>query len=179
MCGIAGLISLNPERRIGAMLKSIEHRGRDDEGVWTSPSVDTGGRRACLGHRRLAIIDTSAAGHQPMLSADGRYALTFNGEIYNYRELRLELEARGARFRTDTDTEVLLAAFVEWGADCLARLNGMFAFAVWDERERTLTLVRDRLGIKPLYYAAATGEDGGASASFIFASEAKEVMNDE
>lgn len=174
MCGIAGLISVDPERRAVAMLKAIEHRGYDDEGVWSSASVDTEGRRACLGHRRLAIIDTSSAGHQPMLSPDGRYSLTFNGEIYNYRELRARLSSLGREFRTDTDTEVLLAAFAEWGEDCLRHLNGMFAFAVWDERERTLTLARDRLGIKPLFYANARGE-GGAD-SFVFASEAKAVF---
>src|SRR5918998_32926 len=116
MCGIAGLISQEPDARVGAMLGAIEHRGYDDEGVWTSDFVDEDGRRACLGHRRLSIIDTSAAGHQPMLSEDGRYSLTFNGEIYNYLELKKELEARGRPFRTDTDTEVLLAAFALWGA---------------------------------------------------------------
>ena len=173
MCGIAGLISFDPEPRVGAMLTAIEHRGRDDEGVWSSAPAGAEGRRACLGHRRLAIIDTSSAGHQPMLSPDGRFALTFNGEIYNYRELRLRLEGLGHEFRTDTDTEVLLAAFAEWGADSLPRLNGMFAFAVWDERERELTLARDRLGIKPLFYAEAPGEGGG---SFVFASEAKAVL---
>ncbi|HEY0385187.1 MAG TPA: asparagine synthase (glutamine-hydrolyzing) [Pyrinomonadaceae bacterium] len=176
MCGIAGLISVEAEARIGAMLSSIEHRGRDDEGVWTSPVIDEAGRRACLGHRRLAIIDTSAAGHQPMLSPDGRFVLTFNGEIYNYRELRRELSGRNHRFQTDTDTEVLLAAFAEWGRDCLPRLNGMFAFAIWDEHEQELTLARDRLGIKPLYYAAVPAATNGASASFIFASEVKAVL---
>lgn len=150
------------------MLGALEHRGRDDEGVWAAAEADAAGRQVCLGHRRLAIIDTSEAGHQPMLSEDGRFALTFNGEIYNYRELRAELTARGVRFRTDTDTEVLLAAFAEWGENCLPRLNGMFAFAVWDAHERTLTLARDRLGIKPLYYAH--GE------SFIFASEIKAIL---
>src|SRR5215218_10051374 len=173
MCGIAGLISVNPERRIGAMLKTIEHRGYDDEGVWTS-SADGAGRRACLGHRRLAIIDTSSAGHQPMLSADGRFCVTFNGEIYNYRELRRTLEGRGHVFRTDTDTEVMLEAFAEWGVEgALPHLNGMFAFAVWVGVERTLTLARDRLGIKPLFYAEG-GTGGGAS--FVFASEAKGVL---
>jgi asparagine synthase (glutamine-hydrolysing) len=162
---------------MGAMLKAIEHRGRDDEGVWTSDFIDEAGRRASLGHRRLAIIDTSAAGHQPMLSEDGRYALTFNGEIYNYLELRHELEAKNHRFKTNTDTEVLLAAFAEWDAECLPRLNGMFAFAVWDERERTLTLARDRLGIKPLYYATAHANgDGDVGESFIFASEVKAIL---
>ena len=174
MCGIAGLISVNPERRVGAMLKSIEHRGYDDEGVWASASVDDEGRRACLGHRRLAIIDTSSAGHQPMLSADGRFAVTFNGEIYNYRELRRRLEGLGHEFRTDTDTEVMLEAFAEWGVEgALEHFNGMFAFAVWDGREKTLTLARDRLGIKPLFYAETRTEEG---VSFVFASEAKGVL---
>ncbi|HEX8719260.1 MAG TPA: asparagine synthase (glutamine-hydrolyzing), partial [Pyrinomonadaceae bacterium] len=174
MCGIAGLISVNPERRVGAMLKSIEHRGYDDEGVWTSPSVDGEGRRACLAHRRLAIIDTSSAGHQPMPSAGGRFTVTFNGEIYNYRELKKRLEGLGHEFRTDTDTEVMLEAFAEWGVEgALPHLNGMFAFAVWDEVEQTLTLARDRLGIKPLFYAEAETEEG---ASFVFASEAKGVL---
>ena len=158
------------------MLKAIEHRGRDDEGVWDSGVFDEENRRVCLGHRRLSIIDPSAAGHQPMLSADGRYALTFNGEIYNYRELRGELEKRGRQFQTDTDTEVLLAAFAEWGEDCLLRLNGMFAFAVWDGRERTLTLARDRLGIKPLYYATAKADESGADQAFLFASEIKALL---
>ncbi|MBA3765988.1 MAG: asparagine synthase (glutamine-hydrolyzing), partial [Acidobacteria bacterium] len=174
MCGIAGLIGINTEARMGAMLESIAHRGRDDEGVWTSASFDDQGRRATFGHRRLSIIDVSPAGHQPMLSEDGRFALVFNGEIYNYRELRPQLETKGHRFRTDTDTEVLLAAFAEWGAEgCLPRLNGMFAFAVWDDRERTLTLARDRLGIKPLYYAQVQTEEGDA---FLFASEAKAIL---
>ncbi|HYY93115.1 MAG TPA: asparagine synthase (glutamine-hydrolyzing), partial [Pyrinomonadaceae bacterium] len=175
MCGIAGLINVNPEARVGAMLKAIEHRGRDDEGVWTSPTADEEGRRVSLGHRRLAIIDTSSAGHQPMLSADGRFVVTFNGEIYNYRELRRLLESLGHEFRTDTDTEVLLEAFAEWGTDCLVRLNGIFAFAVWDERERQLTLARDRLGVKPLFYAAPKSEDRRGRA-FVFASEAKAVF---
>ncbi|HEX8919846.1 MAG TPA: asparagine synthase (glutamine-hydrolyzing) [Pyrinomonadaceae bacterium] len=175
MCGIAGIISSAPEARIRPMLDSIEHRGRDDEGVWTSLEIDDEGRRACLGHRRLSIIDTSSAGHQPMLSLDGRFVLTFNGEIYNYLELKPELEALGHRFRTETDTEVLLAAFAEWGAACLPRLNGMFAFAIWDVKERKLTLARDRLGIKPLYYAQVAGENGAGS-SFIFASEVKAIL---
>jgi asparagine synthase (glutamine-hydrolysing) len=157
------------------MLDAIEHRGRDDEGVWTSGEADGRGRRACLGHRRLSIIDTSIAGHQPMLSEDGRYSLTFNGEIYNYLEVKKELEGRGRRFRTETDTEVLLAAFMEWGEGCLPRLNGMFAFGVWDERERVLTLARDRLGIKPLYYAPGVKGSNGQSA-FIFASEVKAIL---
>ncbi|MEP6570330.1 MAG: asparagine synthase (glutamine-hydrolyzing) [Acidobacteriota bacterium] len=175
MCGIAGLISLEPERHIGAMLDSIEHRGRDDQGVWTSAPVDDAGRRASLGHRRLAIIDTSKAGHQPMLSADGRYVLSFGGEIYNYRELRAELKSKGHVFQTETDTEVLLSAFAEWGKDCLPRLNGMFHFAIWDNRERSLTLARDHAGIKPLYYFYETG-DGSKPGLLIFASEVKAIL---
>jgi len=173
MCGIAGLISLDPERQVGAMLQSIEHRGRDDEGVWTSEVIDDSGRRLCFGHRRLAIIDPSSAGHQPMLSADGRYVITFGGEIYNYRELREELRIKGRQFRTQTDTEILLTAFAEWGLNCLPRLNGMFAFAVWDNQERRLTLVRDRVGIKPLYYCQVKSSAGD---SFIFASEIKAIL---
>ena len=175
MCGIAGLISLDPERRVGAMLQTIEHRGRDDEGVWTSEAIDDSGRRACLGHRRLAIIDTSRAGHQPMLSPDGRYVITFGGEIYNYRELREQLKSKGHAFRSETDTEVLLTAFAEWGAECLRRLNGMFHFAVWDNQERTLTLARDHVGIKPLYYAHVPGT-AGKRGSFIFGSEVKAIL---
>jgi asparagine synthase (glutamine-hydrolysing) len=176
MCGIAGLIGINPAATILRMLARIEHRGRDDEGVWTSGSIDDEGRRASLGHRRLSIIDPTPAGHQPMLSDDGRFVLTFNGEIYNYRELREELQSKGRGFRTDTDTEVLLVAFAEWGAEgCLARLNGMFAFAVWDAEQRQLTLARDRLGIKPLYYAQAQSENG-AGPAFVFASEMKAIL---
>jgi asparagine synthase (glutamine-hydrolysing) len=176
MCGIAGLISLEPEQRVAAMLQTIEHRGRDDEGVWTSAALDESGRRVCLGHRRLAIIDTSKAGHQPMLSADGRYVLTFGGEIYNYRELRDELKRKGHVFQSETDSEVLLNAFAEWGKECLSRLNGMFHFAVWDNQTRALTLARDHVGIKPLYYAyvPAKVEQPG---SFIFASEVKAILS--
>ena len=175
MCGIAGLITENPEARVGAMLKAIEHRGRDDEGVWTSSVIDGEGRRVSLGNRRLSIIDTSSAGHQPMLSGDGRYVLILNGEIYNYRELRDHLKAKGHSFRTQTDTEVLLQSWAEWGSDCLSRLNGMFAFAIWDDREHTLFLVRDRVGIKPLYHSTVPGSDGGIG-SFVFASEVKSIL---
>jgi asparagine synthase (glutamine-hydrolysing) len=180
MCGIAGLITQNPEARIGAMLKAIEHRGRDDEGIWTSPAIDGAGQRVCFGHRRLSIIDTSSAGHQPMISHDGRLVVILNGEIYNYRELRDQLASKGRTFRTQTDTEVLLAAWAEWGEDCLRRLNGMFAFALWDATERTLFLVRDRVGIKPLYYSDA-GTDAvepqaGCLRSIVFASEVKSIL---
>ena len=157
------------------MLQTIEHRGRDDEGVWTSGTIDEFGRRVSLGHRRLAIIDTSSAGHQPMLSADGRYVITFGGEIYNYRELREELRSKGHVFKTQTDTEVLLTAFAEWGTKCLPRLNGMFAFAVWDNQEYSLTLARDHVGIKPLYYAYLPSKNDEAG-FFIFASEIKAIL---
>src|ERR1051325_9608726 len=135
------------------MLESVEHRGRDDQGVGVSGAIDSSGRQVCLGHRRLAIIDTSPGGHEPIFSHDGRYVLTFNGEIYNYRELREELRSLGHAFHTDCDAEVLLEAISEWGLDAVGRLNGMFSFAVWDNKDRTLTLVRDHVGIKPLYYA--------------------------
>ena len=169
MCGIAGIVSLEPETLIGAMLESIEHRGRDDRGVWTSEPIDDSGRRVSLGHRRLAIIDPSPGGHEPMLSPDGRFVLTFNGEIYNYRELREQLRGLGHQFRTNSDAEVLLAVIAEWSWEGLSRLNGMFAFAVWDNRERTLTLVRDHVGIKPLYYA-------NVSDGFVFGSEIKAIL---
>ena len=141
------------------MLTSIEHRGRDDEGVWTSSQINNEGQHVCFGHRRLSIIDTSSAGHQPMLSADGRFVLILNGEIYNYREVRQSLIARNHQFHTQSDTEVLLAAWAEWKEDCLSRLNGMSAFALWDNQERNLFLVRDRVGIKPLYYAECQKPD--------------------
>jgi asparagine synthase (glutamine-hydrolysing) len=127
-------------------------RGPDDAGEWHSPDG-----RLSLGHRRLSIIDVSEHGHQPMLSADGRYAIVFNGEIYNYRELRADLEREGLTFRTHSDTEVLLAMFARDREAMLMKLRGMFAFAVWDARERSLFLARDPYGIKPLYYAIADG----------------------
>ena len=177
MCGIAGLVSQNPEACIGAMLKAIEHRGRDDEGVWASSAINDAGQRVVFGHRRLSIIDTSSAGHQPMLAHDGRLVVILNGEIYNYRELRDQLTTKGHTFRTQTDTEVLLAAWAEWGEDCLPRLNGMFAFALWDDRERTLFLVRDRVGIKPLYYAQCRKPDReGGQPLLVFASEVKAIL---
>lgn len=159
------------------MLKAIEHRGRDDEGVWTSTAINHDGQRVCLGHRRLSIIDTSSAGHQPMISSDGRLVITFNGEIYNYRELRQELAGKGHKFRTQTDTEVLLAAWSEWSEASLNRLNGMFAFALWDERDRALFLVRDHVGIKPLYYAQGQKPDRQeGQLPFLFASEVKAIL---
>lgn len=150
MCGIAGIVNLNGEPVSPVTLKqmtdAIAHRGPDGEGHWIDKNIG-------LGHRRLSIIDLSTAGHQPMMSSDHRYALTYNGEIYNYRELRVELEAEGYRFRSMTDSEVVLYALVHWGTDALLKFNGMFALALWDKQSQILLLARDRYGIKPLYYA--------------------------
>ncbi len=164
MCGIAGLFHLSTPKpvdpaRIERMCDVMAHRGPDGHGIWTAPGVG-------LGHRRLSIIDV-AGSPQPMASSDGRAMLVFNGEIYNYRELREELRGLGARFHTDGDSEVILAAWQRWGPDCLPRLHGMFAFAIYDCEARSLFLARDRLGVKPLFYAPLS--DG----SLAFASELK------
>jgi asparagine synthase (glutamine-hydrolysing) len=167
MCGIAGLFHpdvpkpVDP-KRIRAMADSLAHRGPDGSGVWTAPGVR-------LGHRRLSIIDL-ATGDQPMRSADGRLALAYNGEMYNFREIRSELETKGHVFRTESDTEVVLAGWRQWGPDCLRRFNGMFAFALYDAGEDVLFLARDRLGVKPLYLA--TLPDG----ALVFASELKGLL---
>jgi asparagine synthase (glutamine-hydrolysing) len=169
MCGIAGFVDFtgrdSPESlgRAGlSMAAALRHRGPDDEGVWVDPDA-----RAVLAHRRLSIVDLSAAGHQPMASSSGRWMLTYNGEIYNFRILRTELEGHGHGFRGHSDTEVILAAVEQWGIrDALRRCNGMFSLALWDRRERLLTLARDRLGEKPLYY-------GRAGPVFLFGSELK------
>ncbi|HET9630296.1 MAG TPA: XrtA/PEP-CTERM system amidotransferase [Novosphingobium sp.] len=167
MCGIAGLYHLTTPKpvdpaRIERMCDAMIHRGPDGAGIWTAPGVG-------LGHRRLSIIDL-AGSPQPMHSADGRAVLVFNGEIYNFQELRAELGALGAEFRTHGDSEVILAAWQQWGLACLDRLQGMFAFALYDRAQRTLLLARDRLGVKPLYYAALS--DG----SLAFASELKGLL---
>jgi asparagine synthase (glutamine-hydrolysing) len=164
MCGITGIFHLGTPKpvdptRIIRMCDAIAHRGPDGEGVWTAPGVG-------LGHRRLSIIDV-AGSPQPMASSDGRAMLVFNGEIYNFRELREELKAGGAQFHTDGDSEVILAAWQRWGVDCLPRLHGMFAFAIYDLAQRTLFLARDRLGVKPLFLAELS--DG----SLAFGSELK------
>jgi len=166
MCGIVGAVALNGSASldIDAAISQLEHRGPDDVGRWTDG-------RCSLGFRRLAIIDLSRGGHQPRASACGRYHLVFNGEIYNYRELRTELQAHGRTFASASDSEVLLAAFEQWGEGCLPRLNGMFAFAVWDVQERELFVARDRVGKKPLYYCTAAGR-------FLFASELQALLTD-
>ena len=149
MCGIAGWVGTSPMIAGGpvrAMIASLARRGPDAEGFETWNS-------AVLGHRRLSIFDLSEAGRQPMFTADRQTAVVFNGAIYNFRELRLELENRGPRFFSNTDTEVLLHGYREWGIQRLVeRLHGMFAIGLWDDSARKLYLIRDRLGVKPLYY---------------------------
>src|SRR5262249_38585475 len=153
MCGLAGLFSsesLREDELLAAaarMAGAIVHRGPDDAGTWCTST-----HGVAFGFRRLSIIDLSPLGHQPMASGSGRFTLMFNGEIYNFPDLRRELKGRGARFRGHSDTEIVLAALEAWGIhDTLERLIGMFAIAVWDSAERTLTLVRDRVGKKPLF----------------------------
>lgn len=144
------------------MTESLRHRGPDDGDVWLDETGAVG-----LGHRRLSILDLSPAGHQPMTSHCGRFVIVYNGEIYNHLELRPSLKSHGITFRGHSDTETLLAAISEWGFEqTLDRCNGMFAFAVWDTRERTLTLARDRLGIKPVYYGSARSSDGSQTLLF-------------
>jgi asparagine synthase (glutamine-hydrolysing) len=170
MCGIAGFWELTPaprdvlDAKARSMAACLRHRGPDDEGAWSDPTRGLG-----LGHRRLSIVDLTPEGHQPMLSASGRYRIVFNGEIYNFEELRLQLEnaALAPAWRGHSDTEVMLAAISGWGLDeALAKFTGMFAFALWDDQKKTLTLVRDRIGEKPLYY-------GWTDRGFFFASELK------
>ena len=169
MCGIAGFVDLSretPADRLAATVRrmalSLRHRGPDDEGAWIEAEVGV-----ALGHRRLSILDLSPAGHQPMESKNGRHVLSYNGEVYNFLELRTELEAKGIVFRGHCDTEVIVEAIATWGITAtLPRLIGMFAFSLWDRETRTLTLVRDRMGIKPLYWAHQEN-------LFLFASELK------
>lgn len=172
MCGIAGFFSpakSRPADEMGgitrAMTDAIVLRGPDDDGVWVDSECGV-----ALGHRRLSIMDLSPLGHQPMASAQGRFVMVFNGEIYNFQELRAELEKSGHTWRGHSDTEIMLAAFIEWGVvEATKRFNGMFAFAVWDKQERVLHLGRDRLGEKPLYY-------GWVGGTLVFASELKAVQ---
>ena len=169
MCGIIGIAAQSPVSDRGWLAlgrDALRHRGPDDAGEWWSADGCVG-----VGHRRLAIIDLSPAGHQPMQDALGGLCIVFNGEIYNFAGLRQELTAKGHAFRSHSDTEVILAAYREWGTDCLARLNGMFAFALYDSRRRQLLIARDRAGEKPLYYTLADG-------ALRFASELKGLMAD-
>jgi asparagine synthase (glutamine-hydrolysing) len=169
MCGIAGWLLDNPGRGrvadLQRMLDAIRHRGPDDTGTHFSENYGV-----ALGHNRLSIIDLTPGGHQPMVNHANGQVLTFNGEIYNFRELRSDLEARGYRFRSQSDTEVLLFAFAAWGTECVHHIRGMFAFAIWCPAERALFLFRDPMGIKPLYYWIPPG--GG----IVFASELKAAL---
>ncbi len=170
MCGILGYIDNKGLDRdnIIQMRDTMVHRGPDDAGIWFSSDKKIG-----LAHRRLSVIDLSEAGRQPMSDDKGRIWITYNGEIYNFQEIRLELEERGYSFRTHTDTEVIINAYNEWGTDCLSRFNGMFAFGLYDDRKKVVFLARDRLGKKPLYYY-----QDRQSGRFVFASELKAIMKD-
>lgn len=161
MCGIVGF-SWNDKELVARMTAVIAHRGPDQHGMYTDESIS-------LGHCRLSIIDLSPQGRQPLSNEDGTVWITFNGEIYNFQELRETLLAKGHTFRSRTDTEVIVHAYEEYGADCVQRLCGMFAFALWDRKKRTLLLARDRLGIKPLYYYVRNGR-------LVFASEVKAIL---
>src|SRR5947207_3100164 len=164
MCGLCGIVHRDPAKLVGerdlfAMRDSMRHRGPDDAGHYLGSGV-------ALGSRRLSILDLSERGRMPMSTMDGRYVVVYNGEVYNSPDLRQRLLAKGYTFRSHTDTEVVLYLYADEGPAMLDRLNGMFAIAVWDTRDRTLFLARDRLGIKPLYYTS----DGE---TFRFASEQK------
>lgn len=166
MCGIAGLLNRDGKpagtRTVRRMADAMVHRGPDDWGVFSDGP-------AALGHRRLSIIDLSRAGRQPMSDDSGAFVISYNGEVYNFKELRTELENEGCIFRSATDTEVALLAYRQWGEDALLKFNGMFAFAIWDAARREFFLARDRFGVKPLYYAFA-------GKTFIFASEIKALL---
>ena len=166
MCGIVGAVSASPVDRglIERMRDRLAHRGPDAEGLWATEDG-----RVCLGHRRLSIVDLSADANQPFVSSDGRFVLAHNGEIYNFRALRAELEGIGVSFRTRSDTEVLVEAYRQWGSDCLSRLSGMFAFAIWDTDRGRLFCARDRAGEKPFHSAVVDG-------TFVFASELKSLV---
>ncbi len=169
MCGICGIVGREDEALVGGMTSSLEHRGPDGHGVRSFPAKN-GKPPATLGHRRLTIIDLSERGAQPMQYADGRYWIVYNGELYNYRELRATLVREGYGFVSQSDTEVLLAMYARDGADMLLKLNGIFAFAIWDDELHELFVARDRLGVKPLYYLEHDGE-------LMFASEIKALLH--
>src|SRR6187551_291907 len=167
MCGIVGTLNIDGEfidpRVLDAMTAALAHRGPDGEGTFVDGALG-------LGHRRLAIIDLTDAGRQPMETPDGELVITYGGEVYNFPELREELTALGHRFRSRTDTEVILHAYQQWGTPAIERFNGMFALAIWNRRSRELLLARDRYGIKPLYYARV-GD------TLMFASEVKAFLS--
>ena len=169
MCGIAGILAFDDafaleEATVARMTDTLRHRGPDDGGTCVRRD-----ERVALGHRRLSIIDLSSAGHQPMANEDGTVWITYNGETYNHRELRADLESRGHRFRSATDTEAIVHLYEDEGAACVERLHGMFAFAIWDARRRELLLARDRVGVKPLYYALLPH-------GLLFGSEVKAIL---
>src|SRR5688572_26395019 len=186
MCGIVG-VKLQGRREdalraVGRGMSALAHRGPDDEGMVECVGSPIDGS-VVFGHRRLSIIDLSAGGHQPMRDALTGNWITYNGEIFNYRELRAQLESLGCTFHSSSDTEVILASYRVWGRDCVTRWRGMFAAAVWDEARQEIFLVRDRLAIKPLYYAErAKGEgqrakfDGEACEVFLFGSEVRALL---
>ncbi|HLD31529.1 MAG TPA: asparagine synthase (glutamine-hydrolyzing) [Patescibacteria group bacterium] len=161
MCGISGF-NFSDSGKIQKMMERQKHRGPDDSGFFCTPNWS-------LGHNRLSIIDLSSAGHQPMFSADQRFVIVYNGELYNFQELRQDLKERGYQFRSQTDTEVIIYSYQEWGEDCLRRFNGMFSFAILDTQTQELFAARDRVGIKPFYYYQHQGH-------FIFASEVKAIL---
>lgn len=164
MCGIAGIVGRNSDRKhaLNRMIKAMHHRGPDDSGVYVDAD-------AAIGMARLAILDLSPLGHQPMQSHCKRYWIVYNGECYNYQSIRKKLEALGDRFISNSDTEVVLQAYVQWGGECLQEMNGMFAFAIWDTQEKKLFAARDRFGIKPFYYVKKNN-------SFLFDSEIKSLL---
>ncbi len=164
MCGISGFIGSFDSSVLEKINRLQAHRGPDDAGVWFDPSLGVG-----LAHRRLSIIDLSPAGHQPMWDLKEQAAITFNGEIYNYRELRQGLKADGYQFMSSTDTEVILNLYLRDGFNFIDKLNGIFAFAIWDNRQKGLLLARDSFGVKPLYYAETKN-------GFVFASEIKALV---
>lgn len=165
MCGIAGILGNSAgERLVKRMLIAQEHRGPDNQGIYFSAENEI-----ALGHNRLSILDLSSAGHQPMSCKDDRYWIVYNGEVYNYKAIRKQLLAKGYTFTSETDTEVVLYAYIEWGTHALSLLRGMFSFAIWDRCERALLLARDRFGIKPLYYSVS-------SERLVFSSEIKSLI---
>ncbi len=166
MCGITGICNFDnspvPINILNRMTEAVKHRGPDGDGVWVNSNIG-------LGHRRLAILDLSQYGSQPMQSDEGNFIISYNGEVYNYQNIRIELISKGYKFRSNTDTEVVLKAYQEWGKDCLVKFNGMFAFTIYDQNAKQLFIARDRYGIKPLYYFMSDSR-------LIFGSEIKSIL---